>query len=746
MVKVFGIRHHGPGSAQRLLEALTDFRPDCVLIEAPADADPALEHLRKGGFIPPVALLMYNPKNLQQATYLPFARFSPEWQAIFYAFETAIPVQCIDLPMALTFTLEQDPQYRKTYTSRPITQLQKDPLGYMAKLAGYEDSERWWEATFEHYETDTAIFDAILELVRPLRKETAETEGKMTLIREAFMRKCIRQRARKGFDRIAVVCGAWHAPALQDVALIKSTADNSILKGIKKTPTKTSWIPWSYDRLAFKSGYGAGVISPAWYDLLFEGRASVTQKWMVQVAQLLREVDFDNSPAHSTEAVRLANALAALRQKPLPGIEELQEAAITIFGNGQREKLSMIAEKLVVGTKIGFVPKNIPRIPLQEDLDLQVKRARLGKAQNTTETIQKKLDLRKPANLLASLLLHRLLILDIPWGRTLEKSEFDTGSFSELWELQWQPDFLIQLIELGMLGNTIEEAAIQKLLQAAEQPMSLLKMTTLVGKALNAQLEAATPPILQKLQQQAAITQDVDHLMDALPELVNIRRYGDTRNTETQAIAGLLDQLIPRICIGLPTAALQLDNSLAEELFEKIIETNKALNLLNQPEHQKSWEQSLSRLAYRPNVPSLLSGGSIRLLFDKKAIDLSTTEKAFRLALSINNPPAEIAYWVEGFLVGSGLLLIHNPSLWFLLDNWLNKLEDDPFNEVLPLLRRTFAKFTSPERKKMLQAANNPQDIKSLSPQLSLKPSSRVQIASKLTKQVFHPTQNSKEI
>ena len=38
-IAVFGIRHHGPGSARSLRRALAGYDPDAVLIEGPADAD-----------------------------------------------------------------------------------------------------------------------------------------------------------------------------------------------------------------------------------------------------------------------------------------------------------------------------------------------------------------------------------------------------------------------------------------------------------------------------------------------------------------------------------------------------------------------------------------------------------------------------------------------------------------------------------------------------------------------------------
>ena len=60
-------------------------------------------------------------------------------------------------------------------------------------------------------------------------------------------------------------------------------------------------------------------------------------------------------------------------------------------------------------------------------------------------------------------------------------------------------------------------------------------------------------------------------------------------------------------------------------------------------------------------------------------------------------PPAA-AGWVEGFLAGSGLLLLHDDTLLSLADGWLAGLSADAFAAVLPALRRTFGEFAPPER------------------------------------------------
>jgi hypothetical protein len=97
--RVFGIRHHGPGSALRLREALHQYQPDLVLVEGPPEGNPLLETAEMPALKPPLAILVYNPKALKQASFYPFARFSPEWVAIEHAQEVMVPVRFIDLSL-----------------------------------------------------------------------------------------------------------------------------------------------------------------------------------------------------------------------------------------------------------------------------------------------------------------------------------------------------------------------------------------------------------------------------------------------------------------------------------------------------------------------------------------------------------------------------------------------------------------------------------------------------------------------
>lgn len=711
MTTIFGIRHHGAGSARSLKNALATLQPDCVLIEGPPDADAIIDYVANKELIPPIALLVYNPSNLKQAAYYPFAHFSPEWQAMTYAVAHQIPVSFMDLPRSLAFSIDQQnaknqqkviqfDEFNKSETQELDKKIAKDPLGYVAKLAGYEDSERWWDITFERSENPIEIFQSILNLMSELRQAVKETPYR-ELQREAFMRHTIRETKKKGYQNIAVICGAWHAPVLEKWETYKASSDKKFLKGIKKIKTKATWVPWTYQRISRKSGYGAGIISPAWYELLFDKPESVTEYWMSNAAQLLRQEDLEASSANVIEAVRLAKSLATIRNLSVAGIQELREAAVSILCGGDDTPFQLIENQLIIGNKMGEVPEEIPVIPLQQDLNQCIKKALLTKEKNAFGKVEKKLDLRKPKNLLASHLLHRLQILDIHWGVLLENSQHTQGSFKEVWNLEWDPDFAIRIIEAGMWGNTVYEAASSFVLGNIHNQTRLSDLTQLIETALKADLKEIIFALTDELSNKSALTKDIFKLMQALPSLVNILRYGSSRNMDVLAVNEVVSRLIPRICIGLPNACVNIDEDLAATAFQNIQIANRAIHTLSEQNFIQQWYQTLEKIRDRADNGTLV-GLCVRILFDKNQVDASLTGKYMSTALSQGHKALFSAQWIEGFLQGSGLLLIYNDQLWQIVDDWIDGLQEERFMEILPVLRRTFSKFTHPERQKML--------------------------------------------
>ena len=712
-VTVLGIRHHGPGSARMVRAALANLKPDAVLIEGPPDAAEILPLAAHKEMKPPVALLVYDPEQPGDAVYYPFATFSPEWQAIRWSLERKKEVRFIDLPRSLRPKRDAAPANEPDASERPQpSKPRTDPLDALAHAAGYSDGEAWWGRVIEEQHAEdnpVALFDAIRDAMAAARATLApEDRDPDEAPREAHMRRSIRAAIKDGFERIAVVCGAWHAPVLTADALDAhpAKADDAILKPLAKHRTDATWIPWTYDRLSASSGYGAGVTSPGWYDHLWLQHDGLTERWLTKVARLMRDEDLDASPAGVVEAVRLAETLATIRGRSSPGLDELGDATLATLCHGNPLPMRVIDRKLIVGDRLGEVPDEVPTVPLQRDLAALQKSLRLKPSADDTVL---DLDQRKELDLRRSHLLHRLSILSIPWGTLQEDQRQSTSTFHEIWKLQWKPELAVAVMEAARWGNTVEQAATARVHHLADHAAALNELTTLLGHLMLADLPRAVERVVARIQDLSAVGTDLGHLLDALPPLASVLRYGDVRGTAAALLEPVVAGLLARIGAGLLPACASLDDDAASAMCGRINAVHAALQTLARADFRDTWNAELTKLAHA-DLHGLVTGRAWRLLLDAAAADPDLAATQFSLALSPGNDPAKASAWIEGFLGGSGLLLIHDQRLLAIVDTWVSALTRDTFEHICPILRRTFSTFERPERRQIGEklARSNP--------------------------------------
>ncbi|MET9950464.1 DUF5682 family protein [Streptomyces sp. NPDC006339] len=699
---VLGVRHHGPGSARAVAAALEAGRPKAVLIEGPPEADALVALAADEEMRPPVALLAHAVDDPGRAAFWPMAEFSPEWVALRWALAHGAEVRFVDLPAAHTLAAT-DPTWGDE-DEVAGQGLRVDPIAELAEAAGYDDAERWWEDVVElrGAADPFAPFEALADAMGALREAYGHGGHPRDLVREAHMRIRLRAAQKEFGDDVAVVCGAWHVPALRRASRV--TADRALLKGLPKVKTELTWVPWTHRRLARRSGYGAGIDAPGWYAHLFTAPDRPVERWMTKVAGLLREEDLPISSAHVIEAVRLADTLAVLRGRPLPGLGETTDAVTAVMGDGSDVPLGLVRDRLVVGDVLGTVPPGAPAVPLQRDLERLQRALRLKPEAHEREL---ELDLRKDNDAARSRLLHRLRLLGIGWG-TPVAGRGSTGTFRESWRLRWEPELHVQVAEAGVWGTTVEAAATAKAASQAAAADDLATVTALAEQCLLAGLGDALPAVLHALADRAALDADVAHLAQALPALARSLRYGDVRATDTTALAEVAAGLAERICVGLPPACTGLDTDAAADMRDRIDAVHTAIALLpDRPAPADApagpgegpaerWGGVLRRLVERERVPGVLRGRAARLLLDEGRLPEGEAARLMGLALSPGTPPADAAAWIEGFVGGAsggGLLLVHDERLLGLVDDWLGAVPAEAFTDVLPLLRRTFAAY-----------------------------------------------------
>ncbi|MBK3581136.1 hypothetical protein JHN63_46695, partial [Streptomyces sp. MBT65] len=588
---LLGVRHHGPGSARAVRAALAAARPRVVLIEGPPEADALIPLAADEDMRPPVALLAHAVDEPGRSAFWPMAEFSPEWVAIRWALEHEVPARFIDLPAIHTLARGRDGDTEDEPTGEqrqpqgnddpePAPDLRVDPLAVLAEAAGYDDPERWWEDVVEHRgvgERDAfAPFTALEEAMGALRETYGVGGHDRDLVREAYMRLQVRAAQREFEDDVAVVCGAWHVPALRQKASV--AADRALLKGLPKVKAELTWVPWTHRRLSRASGYGAGIDSPGWYGHLFGAPDRPVERWMTKVAGLLREEDRIVSPAHVIEAVRLAETLAVMRGRPLAGLGETTDAVRAVMGDGSDVPLALVHDRLVVGDVLGEVPPGAPAVPLQRDLDRSQRRLRIK-----PEALERELelDLRKETDAGRSTLLHRLRLLRVEWGEPVA-SRGSTGTFRETWRLRWEPELAVRVAEAGVWGTTVLAAATAKAEADAIGAQSLADVTALAERCLLAELPDALPVVMKVLADRAALDTDVGHLAQALPALVRSLRYGDVRGTDTGALTEVAAGLAERVFVGLPPACAALDADAAQEMRGHVDAVHGAVALLGE--------------------------------------------------------------------------------------------------------------------------------------------------------------------
>jgi hypothetical protein len=105
-----------------------------------------------------------------------------------------------------------------------------------------------------------------------------------------------------------------------------------------------------------RTGYGAGVASPAWYEHVFEhpGPDSVA-RWFVDAGRLLRSRRMGASPDHLMRAPVWPTRSPPCATVPAPGLDEVVDAATRCWVKAAAA-MALVRDELVVGRTLGRCP------------------------------------------------------------------------------------------------------------------------------------------------------------------------------------------------------------------------------------------------------------------------------------------------------------------------------------------------------------------------------------------------------
>ncbi|BFT70214.1 DUF5682 family protein [Paenibacillus sp. P36] len=720
---VFGIRHLSPAGAHHLLAFLDEIRPTAVLVEGPSDASPYIEELSSSGVVPPIAILAYTNELPVRTLLYPYAAYSPEYQAFQWASRNSALAAFIDLPSEHALALYEQRQ-RTSFISEAAkaeefqTYVHQQRMLYqqLAELSEEPDYEAYWERHFEHNLQKNAYRMSIHQFSLQMRELTARQEMKFAPqetayneIREAYMRRKIQETIASGHapEKIVVVTGAHHASALD--FRFPSMTDQE-LNGLPKTATKLTLMPYSYYKLSSHSGYGAGNQAPAYFELLWQCLQKGDLKrlpalYFSQVAVHLREQGTHRSTASLIEAVRLSEALAAMHEGSQPTWRDMRDAAMVCLGYGELSTISEALARTDIGTAIGRLPEGVSQTPIQDDLNRELNRLKLGKFKSAVATTLE-LDLRENRrvkseeaaflDLKRSIFLQRLELLGISFAKKQRVNQA-SASWAEVWVLQWTPEAEIQAVESTLKGETIELAAAYALKERLDNCVDIAEASRIIRIACDCDLTELMDQATSALQGLAVDAGSFEQVAAAAYELSVLIRYGSIRRIETNSLLPLLRQLFLR-----GTLLLMDASSCNDDAAHGMVRAMQSLNTIAQDEFEVVddllWFSKLQELASRDDRNAKLSGFSFAILLERNEITDERVAQEVSRRLSPGIPVDLGAGWFEGMSMRNRYALLSRVTLWQQLDTYIGSLEKEAFHRSLVFLRRAFGSFEPREK------------------------------------------------
>ena len=413
--------------------------------------------------------------------------------------------------------------------------------------------------------------------------------------------------------------------------------------------------------------------------------------------------DLPVSSAHVIEAVRLADALAALRGRPLAGLAEVTDATRAVLCDGD-DAAARAGRPRASWSASGSArcPDDTPRCRSQATSRRTAAPAAAqaggARTRRSSSTCASDIDLER------SRLLHRLRLLGVDWGDAGRRRGRSTGHV---------PGGLAAALAARARRSTWSRRSVYghhgrptprpRTRPSRGRRRRRSPSVDRAGRAVPAGRPArrrCPTRAAPRSTTRAALDADVGHLMAALPALARTLRYGDVRGTDTAAL-GARSRAALRACGSASGCRAAVHRPRRRRRPRQMRDharrrSHAAIGAARRPtELRRAWLDALER-PRRPRRPctALLAGRVTRLLLDAGRLDADEAAAGSRLALSRRHAArAAAAAWVEGFLAGGGAAAgPRRRAARRCVDAGSPGCRRDAFVDVLPLLRRTFAR------------------------------------------------------
>lgn len=732
----YPIRHHSPVCAWHLERLIGLYRPDCILVEGPENANELVEILTHPDTAAPVALYYAcrdEGRHLSDQEepgfyrcYYPFLDTSPELVALRAARERGIPGSFIDLSYGdiLLATKEarglRSMEEKLSYASDRYlahSQFQRR----LCEKAGVRSFEEFWEKYFEIgglYMTDAEFVNLMNTYCALARQDTPreELEEDGCLAREAHMARRIREAA-KSYSRILVVAGGFHIPGL-----LHPVQEPPQIRKLPKLQQSVYPMRYSMPGADALNGYASGMPSPGYYQAIWKElhEGAPERAWetvlldhLVRTGRKLRQMGENISAFDESCAMAQARGLAQLREKQGPGLYELQDAVLSSYVKGEATLSTLepmrILRKLTTGDGVGVLAQGAAVPPLTKDFEARCRHHRLrlddGGDRELTLSV-----FAEPRHRDTSRFLHRTVFLECGFAKRNRGPDLLTGRdrnlIREVWEYGWSAAVDSALIEHAVSGGTVEEACVTELRSRmanaahAKEGAELLLQGFLMG------LRDRADALSERMDRLLIADGDFSSLCTAAAHLYQLcqwkQQYGETDSVDDE---GLLRRAFDR-CVQLLPSMHTVDDRNLEQVQSAAVLLYQLTLQKDLSDRRKRLGEALQMLVHQNPIHPGLHGAALGLLYGMDDGWKQKIDGVVRGYLQGARPmKLQSADLLQGLFRTARDLLLTDRDFLKRIDVLLCELDDGDFTAMLPQLRLAFSYFLPRETDRLAKAA-----------------------------------------
>jgi len=577
------------------------------------------------------------------------------------------------------------------------------------------------------------------------------------IIREVYMAQNIRQHQKK-YSRILAVTGGFHTAALMQLINTQSTAAapdfdrNDIpihqrqkskpphpkqakTPEIRPVPGQAYLIPYSFEECDQLTGYASGMPHPSYYQDMYHRLTSgekdffhkTTLSYIARLAKILRKDRESISLSEEAAAFAMGLGLAALRQKPQPGVYEYLDGVQSAFIKGELNlATSFIMEEAINqlrGNKIGAIAPSAPVPPIVVDFLATTKTYKM----NTSTTILKTITLdvvSKPRHRQQSVFLHRLAFLGNSYAKKTYGPDYENRTGTKLVREKWDYAFTAHvtsaLIEKSHMGGTIVDAcesilsdSIKNEIHSSSQAADLLLKAGLMALHTSDRLAGLVRENISQDNSFISLASCIRSLnfMQGIEHILRLNQGHIIAQAKEEALTRIIPmiptltapsekedyELAQQVKMLYQTAGLTQNTK--EAFLDALIDLTGGPDMrgsISQSGSQPNTAPTLSR--GRSSIPPTLDGAATGLLYDAGHFSLEDTR--YRANAYLEAAPdvlAHVGRFLRGIFLTAKDIVFYESGLIEALNSAISTAPYDEFIEMLPDLRLAFTFFTPRE-------------------------------------------------